>query len=124
MVSWIVPNEVDAVEGVFVGDGDATVEEVESVGIVQMAVGTVVFESKFDTVVALAEALVVVVDAVETDIVDSIGATIKGLCLMFDDNVCIIILLLFDSDFIADVIVVVVVVFTAAVSVVVCAGSL
>jgi hypothetical protein len=124
LVSWIVPNEVDAVEGVFVGDGDATVGEVESVGIVQMAVGTVVFESKFDTVVALAEALVVVVDAVETDIVDSIGATIKGLCFMFVDNVCIILLLLFDSDFIADVVIVVVVVFTATVPVVVCAGSL
>jgi len=103
----------------FVGDDDATVGEVESVGLVQISIGTFVFESKFDTVVALAEALVVVVDAVDTDIVDSIGATIKGMCFMFVDNVCIILLLLFDSDFIADV---VIVVFTAAVSVVVCAG--
>jgi hypothetical protein len=87
-----------------------------------MAKGRVLLETRFVTLVALSKAVVVVVDAVETDILDSVGAAVIGVPFIFFDNVCKILLLLFDSDFTANVVVVVVVI-TAAASVVFCDGN-
>ena len=86
-----------------------------------MAKGRVLLETRFVTLVALSKAVVVVVDAVETDILDSVGAAI-GAPFLYICNVCKILLLLFDSDFTANVVVVVVVI-TAAASVVFCDGN-
>ena len=125
-------------EGLFVGIivlvlfiGDTAVEVVGSVGLVQKAVGRVVIGSKFDAVVDIIKAVVVVVDAGKTDVVDSVGTTVISVGAVaaymmpfkFFDNVCVDfnLLLLIGSDFITAVVVVgVIIIFTAAADVIVC----